>query len=31
MGRIPVSRSTVATHMVFEPDIAGYSVDSMIT
>jgi hypothetical protein len=30
MGRIPVSRSTVATQMVLEPDIAGYSVDSMM-
>ncbi len=28
IGRIPVSSSTVATQMVFEPDIAGYSVDS---
>ena len=31
MGSIPVSSSTVATHIVFEPDMAGYSVDSMIT
>lgn len=29
MGRMPSSSSTVATHIVFEPDIAGYSVDSM--
>jgi hypothetical protein len=28
---IPVSRRTVATQIVFEPDIAGYSVDSSIT
>ena len=28
IGRMPVSSSTVATQMVFEPDIAGYSVDS---
>ena len=31
MGSIPVSNSTVATHIVLEPDIAGYSVDSRIT
>ncbi len=28
IGRIPVSSRTVATQIVFEPDIAGYSVDS---
>ncbi len=27
---MPVSRSTVATQIVFEPDIAGYSVGSMM-
>ena len=27
---IPVSRRTVATHIVFEPDIGGYSVGSMM-
>lgn len=31
MGRMPVSRMTVATHMVLEPDIAGYFVASMMT
>ena len=28
---IPVSSSTVATQIVFEPDMSGYSVGSMIT
>ena len=31
ISTMPVSSSTVATQMVFEPDIAGYSVGSMIT
>ena len=31
ISTIPVSRSTVATQIVFEPDIPGYSVGSMIT
>ena len=30
IGTIPVSSSTVAMHMVFEPDIGGYSVGSMM-
>ena len=31
IGSIPVSRSTVATQIVFVPDIPGYSTCSMIT
>ena len=31
IGRIPVSRRTVTTHIVFEPDMPGYSTCSMIT
>ena len=31
IGSIPVSSRTVATHIVFEPDIPGYSTCSMIT
>ena len=31
IGRMPVSSRTVATQIVFEPDMAGYSVDSKIT
>jgi hypothetical protein len=31
MSTMPVSSSTVATQIVFDPDIAGYSVGSMIT
>jgi hypothetical protein len=31
MGRIPVSSRTVTTHIVFVPDIPGYSTCSMIT
>src|SRR4051794_35974262 len=30
IGMIPVSNSTVAMHMVLEPDIGGYSVGSMM-
>ena len=30
IATIPVSSSTVATQIVFEPDIAGYSVGSMM-
>jgi hypothetical protein len=30
IGAIPVSRSTVATHIVLEPDMGGYSVGSMM-
>ena len=31
MGSIPVSSSTVTTHIVLVPDIPGYSTCSMIT
>ena len=31
IATMPVSRSTVTTQIVFEPDIGGYSVGSMIT
>ena len=31
IGSMPVSSSTVATHIVFVPDIPGYSTCSMIT
>ena len=31
IGSIPVSSSTVTTHIVFVPDIPGYSTCSMIT
>ena len=31
IGNIPVSSSAVATHIVFVPDIPGYSTCSMIT
>ena len=31
ISTMPVSSRTVATQIVFEPDIAGYSVGSMIT
>ena len=31
IGSIPVSSRTVATHIVFVPDIPGYSTCSMIT
>ena len=31
IGSRPVSRSTVTTHIVFVPDIPGYSTCSMIT
>ena len=31
MGRIPVSRMAVTVQIVLEPDIGGYSVDSMMT
>ena len=30
ISTMPVSSSTVATQIVFEPDIAGYSVGSMM-
>ena len=30
IGRMPVSSSTVAVQIVFEPDIGGYSVGSMM-
>jgi hypothetical protein len=30
IGTRPVSSSTVATQIVFEPDIGGYSVGSMM-
>ena len=31
IGSIPVSSRTVTTHIVFVPDIPGYSTCSMIT
>lgn len=31
IGTIPVSSATVATQMVFEPDMGGYSVLSIMT
>ena len=31
IGRMPVSRIAVTVQMVLEPDIGGYSVDSMMT
>jgi hypothetical protein len=31
IGNMPVSRSTVATHIVLVPDIPGYSTCSMTT
>jgi len=31
MGNLPVSSSTVATQIVFVPDIPGYSICSMMT
>ena len=31
IGRVPVSRSAVTTHIVFVPDMPGYSTCSMIT
>jgi hypothetical protein len=31
IGNIPVSNNTVATQIVLEPDMTGYSVDSKIT
>ena len=31
IGTMPVSRRTVATQIVFVPDIPGYSTCSMIT
>ena len=31
MGRMPVSRMAVTVQIVLEPDIGGYSVDSMMT
>ena len=31
IGSMPVSSSTVTTHIVFVPDIPGYSTCSMIT
>jgi len=30
MGKRPVSRITVAVQIALEPDIGGYSVDSMM-
>ena len=31
IGRMPVSRIAVTVQIVLEPDIGGYSVDSMMT
>ena len=31
IATMPVSSGTVATQIVFDPDIAGYSLDSRIT